>query len=182
MPKKFALLAFLVVAVLVQARASVEGRIEGTVTDKNGNPLEKVTVTIVSQKTATISYEVNTNKDGRFTQVGLMPGYYQVSFKKAGFMPKSTEARVSIAEGTKLEVKMDTAEAAVLQNLSAADQNFLKGNKLYEEKKYAEAASAYEEAIKLSQLNWRHYLNLGLSYKKLDKKDTRWSLSRRPPS
>jgi tetratricopeptide (TPR) repeat protein len=148
--------------------AQIQGRIEGRVLDEAGQPLDRAAVTIVSQKTSSIHYELTTDKQGRFFQVGLPPGSYMVSAKKEGFAPAAKEVHVSIAETTSLDIALKTVEAALEKSLSQADMFFLKGNKLYAEQKYADAAAAYEEAIKLDLGNWRYFLNLGLARKKSD--------------
>ncbi len=150
---------------------SQHGKIIGTVTDKEGNPQEKVTVTIVSVKSSAKKIEVQTNKEGRFSQIGLWPDYYHVTFKKSGFMPVSREVRVRIASPTEMEIILDNAQDMVERNLSAADKLFVKGNKLYAEKKYEEAVQAFNEALELSQSQWGYYFNLGLAYKKSEKKE-----------
>lgn len=161
----------IVLAVSVAAWPQVQGKLMGVVKDSQGNPVEKASVHIVSTRTVSVSYELTTNKEGRFLQVGIQPGYFRVTAKKDGFMPRTTEVRVSLAGETNLEFKLDTANEVALRSISAADQVFLRGNKLYGEQKYAEAAAAYEEAVGLSQTDAGYYLNLGLAYKKLDRKD-----------
>jgi len=151
--------------------AQIQGKLMGVVKDGQGNPIEKAIVTVVSTKTSAVGYELTTNKEGRFLQVGIQPGYFLVSVKKAGFLPTSMEVRVSLAGETDIEIKLDTADELALKNVSAADKVFFNGNKLYGEQKYAEAAAAFEEAIKMSQPNWGYFFNLGLAYKKLDKKN-----------
>lgn len=150
---------------------SVQGKIEGMVTDKNGHPLENVTVSIISQKVSTRRYELKTNKEGEFAQIGLWPGYYQISFKKDGYTPVSQEVRVSIDESTSLEVHMEKAEERLMRSLSQADKLFQRGNKLYEEGEYEKAIHTYEEAININSTQWGYYLNLGLAYKKMGKKE-----------
>jgi len=150
--------------------SSIQGKIEGVVIDSSGNPLEKVKVTIISLKMAIQKFELTTDKEGKFIQIGLWPAYYQVNFKKSGYGPISQEVRVRIAEPTKLEITLEKAEEIVERTLSKADKLFVKGNKLYGEQKFEEAAQAYEEAIIISQSQWGYYFNLGLAYKKLDKK------------
>ncbi len=162
--------AAVVMALSVAAWPQVQGKLMGVVTDKQGTPLEKASVHVVSTRTTSVNYELTTNKEGRFFQVGIQPGYFQVTVKKDGFMPQTTEARVSLAGETNLEFKLDTADDVALRSVSAADKVFLKGNKLYAEQRYAEAAAALEEAVGMSQTNWGYYLNLGLAYKKLDRK------------
>ncbi|MGB6864839.1 MAG: tetratricopeptide repeat protein [Candidatus Aminicenantaceae bacterium] len=168
--RKMVILLFLLSLCIVHGW-SQHGKIIGTVTDKEGNPQEKVTVTIVSVKSSAKKTEVETNKEGKFSQVGLWPDYYHVSFKKTGFMPISREVRVRIASPTEMEIILDKAQDMMERNLSAADKLFLKGNKLYAEQKYDEAIQAYNEALELSQSQWGYFFNLGLAYKKSDNKE-----------
>jgi len=170
--RKRAIMAILLgLSVSAASWAQIQGKLMGVVKDSQGNPVEKAVVTVVSTKTSSVSYELSTNKEGRFLQVGIQPGYFQVSVKKDGYLPKSMEVRVSLAGETDIEIKLDTADEIALKTVSAADNAFLKGNTLYGEQKYAEAAAAYEEAVKMNQLNWGYFFNLGLAYKKMDKKD-----------
>lgn len=150
--------------------ADVQGKIEGTVVDQAGAPLEKVMVGVISQSTGA-TLNAKTDASGRFAQIGLQPGYYMVSFKKEGFIPVSKEVHVGIQESSKLEVKLEKVEAALERTVSESDKLFLRGNKLYQEKDYAGAEAAYREAIAKSGTEWGYYLNLGLAEKKLDKRD-----------
>jgi tetratricopeptide (TPR) repeat protein len=162
---------FAILLIAASGRAQYQGRIEGKVTDDAGNALEKVEVTIVSTKLGSQKFDLKTDQGGRFTQIGLMPGFYVLDFKKAGFTPRAVEVKVNIAEATKLEVKLETAAAEVERTMSESDKFFLKGNKLFNENKFAEAVTSYEEAIRLSQSQWAYHFNLGLAYKKMDKSE-----------
>jgi len=51
--KKSIILSCLICLLLSNLWPSVQGKIEGTVNDSNGNPLEKVTITITSLKAST---------------------------------------------------------------------------------------------------------------------------------
>ena len=171
MIRKTVFAGILAALILGAALAQTQGKIEGRVTDASGTPLEKVAVSIVSQRTSSVHYELSTDKIGKFLQIGITPGGYLVSLKKAGFAPVSKEVRVSIDETTRVDMQLKTVEAAVQKTLSEADGLFLKGNKLYADQKYAEASAAYREAIKLDSVNWRYYLNLGLASKKMGGSD-----------
>ena len=171
MIKKSLLFFSLICFFLLTLWPSIQGKIEGLVTDRSGKPLEKVTVTIISLKVSTRLYKTRTDKNGKFTHVGIWPGYYQVNFKKQGYSPVSREVKVSIAESSKLKITMDEAKEAMARSLSKADKSFLSGNKLLEQKKFAEAVKDYEEAIHLNSTQWGYYFNLGLAYKKLGKKE-----------
>jgi tetratricopeptide (TPR) repeat protein len=165
-PKKIPVLVLLLFVSAVASWAQYQGRIKGLVLDPSGNPVDKAEVTLVSQKTSSIRYESRTDKEGRFVQVGLMPGYYMLSVKKAGFAPGSKEIKVGVAGEESVEIALKTVAAEAERSFSAADKSFLKANKLYAEQKYTEAVPAYEEAVTLDPANWGYRLNLGLSLKK----------------
>jgi tetratricopeptide (TPR) repeat protein len=172
-------IVFAVLLITAAAHAQLQGRIEGKVVDGAGNPLEKVEVTIVSAKLGSQKFDLKTDQAGRFTQIGLMPGFYVLNFKKAGFMPRAVEVKINIAEATKFEVKLEPAAAEVERTASESDRLFLKGNKLYGENNFSEAAAAYEEAIQMNQSQWAYYFNLGLTDKKMGKeKEARAAFAR----
>jgi len=171
MIKKGLILACMIAVFSLSSFAQVHGKLEGIVTDSEKNPLEKVKIVIISTKTSARRFNISTNKEGKFAQIGIWPGYYQINFKKEGYVPVTQEVKVSIAESTKLEVKMLKAEKAIEKALSDADRLFLKGYKLYEQQMYEAAAQSYEEAVKLSPSNWGYHFNLGLAYKKMKNND-----------
>lgn len=146
--------------------AEIRGKIEGTVSDAEENPLKGVNVTIISMRMASRKYTVKTNDEGKFTQIGLYPDYYQVSFKKDGFMPSSQEVRVRIDEASRLKVTLHKVEQMIEKQLSEADKLFLKGIKAYEAGNYEEAVKAYQEASQLGETQWAYFFNLGLAHKK----------------
>ncbi len=148
------------------AWAQIQGRLEGRVTGPEGSPIDKAEVTIVSTRTSSVQFDLKTDKAGRFIQIGLTPGYYRVTVKKAGFAPVSKEVHIDIAEGTSCELTLKPVDAGTQKALSVADETFLKGNKLYGEQKYAEAAASYSQAIGLDPSNWAYHFNLGLALKK----------------
>ena len=148
-----------------------QGRIEGKVTDAAGMPLAGVEVSIVSSKLGSQKFDFKTDREGRYTQIGLSPGFYMVNFRKEGFAPRSIEVKVHIAEATALDIKLEPAATEAMRTMSESDRLFIQGNKLLAENKLAEAAAAYEEAIKISQNQWAYHFNLGLAYKKLQKSE-----------
>src|SRR4030065_1268331 len=80
--------------------AQVRGKIEGHVTDAAGNALDKVAVVILSQRTSA-KIELSTGKEGQFIQIGLEPGFYQVTCTNTGFVSRSVEIKVNIDETSK---------------------------------------------------------------------------------
>jgi Flp pilus assembly protein TadD len=165
-PRRTVLMTAMVFLLAMSAWPQFQGKISGRVLDKAGNPVEKAEVNIVSQKTTTLRYDLKTDKDGRFIQIGVMPGYFMLTVKKAGFAPGSKEIHVGVAGDEAVEITLISVEAATERSLSSADRAFLNGNKLYAEQKFEQAAAAYGEAIALAPGNWGYHLNLGLALKK----------------
>jgi len=166
MPRKAAFLALTVLLLAASAWPQFQGKVTGIVIDQSKNPVQSAEVTITSQRTTTSRFEIKTDREGRFVQIGIQPGYYMLSVKKAGFVPASKEIHVGVAGDESVMITLTTAEAAAAKSYSAADQAFLAGNKLYAEQKYAEAAASYGQAIELDPANWAYQLNLGLALKK----------------
>lgn len=171
MAKKIIFIIYMIGLFASICGASTAGKLVGTVTDNSGNPLEKVKISIISVKVTTRRFNILTKKDGKFVQIGIVPGYYQVNFSKSGFGPLSKEIRVRMADTTRLEVQMEKSTQIIERNLSGSDKLFLKGNKLYEENKLEEAISAYTEAIVLNGTQWGYHFNLGLVFKKMENRE-----------
>ena len=171
MASKKLVLLFVLVSLAASGWAQYQGRIEGKVFDNAGNPLEQVEVSVVSSKLSSQKFDLRSDRQGRFTQIGLSPGFYIINLKKEGFAPRSIEVKVSIAEATTLEIKLEAAAAETLRTMSESDELFVQGNKLYAENKFAEAAASYEEAVKLNTTHWAYHFNLGLAYKKMERSE-----------
>lgn len=167
MARKFILLSLFTLILGTHLFAQFEGKIEGIVTDESGSPLEKVQVTITSLKASSIQLTLTTNAEGKFVQVGLRPGYYQVNFKKEGFFTGSLEVRVRISETSNVEVRLKKTESSIDPIFAKADNLFHEGNKLYEKQAYEESIPKYREAIQIYDKQWAYFFNLGLAYKKL---------------
>jgi len=171
MNKKAALIALAVLLTAASAWPQYQGRITGRVLDPAGNPVAQAEVTMVSPRASTLRYELKTDKDGRFVQIGIEPGYFILTVKKSGFAPGTKEIHVGVAGVEGFEITLMSASAAAEKGYSAADKAFLAGNKLYAGQKFAEAAAAYNEAIGIDPSNWAYQLNLGLARKKLGQTD-----------
>ncbi len=171
MSRKAAFIALTVLLFAASAWPQFQGKVAGVVLDSSKNPVEKAEVVIVSQKSSSSHYELKTDREGHFVQIGIMPGYYMLTVKKMGFAPGSKEIHVGVAGDETVEITLMSVEATAAKSYSVADRAFMSGNKLYAEQRYAEAAAAYGEAIGLDPTNWAYQLNLGLSLKKAGKSE-----------
>ena len=75
------ILAFLLLFAAV-ASAQNSGRIDGQVMDLTGAPYANVTVTITNPDTG-YTKTLTTDKDGKFTQIGLTAGKYNITLTNA---------------------------------------------------------------------------------------------------
>ena len=167
MYKRYILNAILLSFLISPLWAQYQGRVEGLVTDVAGVALSDVAVTITSLQGGAANYSVKTNKNGKFVQIGLRPGSYQINFTKKGYMTGTLEVRIGVADKREVEVQLEKAAASVEGVSAKADKLFQAGNKHYEQSEYENAIQKFQEAIALFDEQWAYYFNLGLAQKKL---------------
>lgn len=104
------------VACLGLHTVSAQGNLSGRVADKEGTPLENVSVVVDGFDRVTAS-----DRLGRFTLRNLQPGKYTVTFSSVGF--KSSEESITVAGGetTIVDVVMEEGEL-VLADVVVSDQ------------------------------------------------------------
>ena len=74
----------------------VEGKIEGVVLDSEGNPLPKVSITIVSSKMASRKFEIMSKKDGKFVP---MPDGNKLVTSESKLLVIGTQKGINITKG-----------------------------------------------------------------------------------
>lgn len=122
-----------------------KGRLYGTVTDQQGQPLEGVLVKLVYTPTKT-GVEVTTDKEGRWTAAWLRKGLWNVDFEKFGYAPKaiSVDAQES-QRNPPIDIALVKVEGLLLTEEIKTLLN--QGNALFDEQKYDEARAVYESMI-----------------------------------
>jgi len=124
--------------------AAQTGTIAGTVLDVNAKPWADITVQAVSDQG--VKQEAKTDKDGKYSIVGLRPGVYGVTI--ASFPPPNDKqppyqlAKVRVGGGE--EAKVDANFKDILAKQGAATQEQLK--KQEEEKQKFQGMKAHFEA------------------------------------
>lgn len=136
-----------------------QGRLKGKVTDEAGKPLAGVTVKVFSIK-GQAGFEVTTNAGGEWTANYIRGGGYNLDFLKAGYEPKSIST--TITESTNnppVQIKLNKAAGLMITDELKATLEA--GNKLFEEKKFEEAAKLYEDLIAKNPDAYIIYKNVG---------------------
>ena len=157
----------LAVVLAVSAPAAAQQVLKGTVVDENGKPLEGAMITIQSTD-SNRKYEVTSDIDGQFVQIGLNSGEYNVLAEKNN-MRQILSATVSRSRVAELAFELD--EFSHLTPEKAKEQKEIQA--MADSATAALAADRHEEAIKiLTSLVEKFpgctdcYFNLGIAYVK----------------
>src|ERR1700722_10400743 len=75
--------------------SSHKGSVTGTVTDEKGNAVDKAKVELTDPVTKEPSLSVMTDKKGRYTFSGLLPGAYRIQAKKEQMESDLRDIKVS---------------------------------------------------------------------------------------
>jgi tetratricopeptide (TPR) repeat protein len=149
------------------AHAQVGG-VEGKVTGEDGKPLAGYNIQVDRMEGFKWSSHVKTNKKGEFAYIGLQAGHYRLTLMDSDNKPMHSED-TQVKTGDPVEVNFDlvkvhtdavkAAEAnpeyqkqVEAQKESASlKQQFDQGQQLFNDKKYTDAAAAYEKALPLAK-------------------------------
>ncbi|MCX7975037.1 MAG: tetratricopeptide repeat protein [Candidatus Aminicenantes bacterium] len=149
-----------------------KGRINGTVIDENGRPVEGAIITVESLTSKT-KLEGKSDKKGHFAVAGMGTGMWRITASKPGYVSSSTDMYVrQLATNPPITftLKKITGLAALTTDETSM-KLFDDGNKLIEAGQYDEALKVFEEFLaKYPQIHQVH-LNIGTCYLKKDDLD-----------
>ncbi len=122
-----------------------KGRLKGVVTDMEGNPLEGVTVKLLSTKDNS-TFEVKTDKEGEWKANWIRGGLWHIDFLKTGYEPKKISYTVSeMRSNPEIEIKMKKIEGlALTEDIVKKVED---ANDLYAQGQYSEAISSYQDIL-----------------------------------
>jgi len=168
---KFFLLAFILIFVFswewfYSQEWMGKGRIKGVVLGEDGEPVANARVTLTHlQLQAKVKY--TTNEKGEFLAAWIKGGGWNVDVEAEGYIPKKMSYQVSeLRQNPPMEIVLKKTEKTVVKEELMETVKTLvdEGNKLFEQKKFDEAAIKYKEILKevpgLYQIN----LNIGNCY------------------
>jgi tetratricopeptide (TPR) repeat protein len=167
-----------------------KGRLQGQIKDEQGKPVEGVTI-VLRQGTGQVDPKadgpksVTTDKNGKWSMLGLAGGAWGVLIQKEGFMESQGQVTVNeyaIAQPINITLKAPpkaVMQQAQQQNTQAIEAKAAleRGNAMLQAGKYADARAAYEEGMgKLEEkdraaLQPAIYLAIADSYSKEGKHD-----------
>jgi Tfp pilus assembly protein PilF len=139
-----------------------KGRVTGTVTDEQGNPLEGVTVKFMHVRLNS-GFETVTNAKGVWKASWIKGGTWYIDFLKPGYDPRNISVELSeLRQNPPIELMLKKGEDLVLT--STLKEDFQKGNTLYEEGKYEEAIEVFNAILEDVPDAYIMNLNIGNCY------------------
>lgn len=157
-----------------------KGRINGTVVDDQGNPIEGALITVESLK-YDAKLESYSDKEGHFAVAGMGTGFWRITASKKGY--SSSYVQMNIGQLRRnppvtFTLKKMTGYAALM-----ADEDsfalFDKGNLLVQQEKYDEALEVFNEFLEKYPEIYQAHLNIGTCYLKqgdLDRAEAEFKL------
>jgi tetratricopeptide (TPR) repeat protein len=156
------LLVFFLAGVALAQGYKGQGRFSGTVRDTEGNPLEGVKVRLFCVRGQS-GFETETDKEGGWKANYVRGGTWNLDFEKPGYMPKKISAQINEFDKNRpIEIKMEKIAGLAITDAIKAD--LAKGNALFDEGKYEEAITAYQNIITADPEAYIVYKNIGNCY------------------
>ncbi len=165
--------AFLLVSLMVAPALaqSGRGRLQGLVTDPEGNPIAGVEVSAFNAEKTPDTYAVTTDENGRWAVLGLSNDSWRFTFRKQGFIPLEIDANVNgFGRNPNMDVTLEPYEApvgGVVVGEVAGRELFDEGNALFDQEEYEAAIGKWEEFALVNPGFYQVYVNIGNAYKEL---------------
>jgi tetratricopeptide (TPR) repeat protein len=136
-----------------------KGRLNGTVTDEAGAPLEGVTVKLFSPR-AGGGLSVTTDKTGKWLAAWIRSGSWNVDFSKIGYAPKKISVEISEnKKNPEVEISLTKIEGLALTDDIMGQLG--QGNELFDKGDFAGAMAVYEKLIADNPDAYPIYMNIG---------------------
>lgn len=143
-----------------------KGRINGTVVDEKGKPIQQALIVAQSLKYKGTKLQAYSDAKGDWAIGGLGSGYWRITATKKGYSSSFVEMNVSqIRINPPITFTLQKATGAAIFLIdNEASAAFELGNKLMEEKKYDEAIETFQQLLADNPDIYQVHLNLGECY------------------
>ncbi len=169
------LLLFSTVNFVLAQSGRGKGRLKGEVLDENGNPIENAKIVITNKEYQGLSFEALSNKKGKWAVIGFGSGMWRVLVTAEGYSPAYIDTDVKqLKTNPEIIISLEKIEQTAhitLQDRTSLDL-FDQGNKFFDEKKYDEAISAYEQFLEKNPGSYLVYVNIGNCFIQKNELDT----------
>lgn len=144
------------------------GRLHGKVEDEQDNPIAGAKI-VGHNKEFGITFEVYTDKKGKWTKSGLRGGQWEITASAEGYMYDTVKIDVKqmqrnpLAEFKLKKIKIKTDMPFLQEDTSRA--LFKEGNQLYEDKKFDEAIATFQKFLEENPTIYQVHINVGNCYR-----------------
>lgn len=176
-PARFALVATALVLSLALAAEPAfaqrgTGRMQGQVTDVDGNGLAGVEITAYNPEVVPDTLTGTTGDGGRWAIIGFARGNWTFTFRLAGYIPFEVAASVSSANrNADLDITLDPIpEGAGAAGAGAGAEQpelFNEATTMFEAGDYAGAVAKWEEFMAVNPAMYQVYGNIGNAHREL---------------
>ncbi len=158
------------------------GRLEGRVTDEDGNPIPNATITVeklqhVSKKITTFTKSVTSNDNGFWRMFNVSGGDVVVTASAVGYFPEIERVEISqtypnLHVNFKLKRAETPTELPDAQKPAIMTSKHLEeGGRHFQEERYEEAIASYRLVLEDSPENYLVHNYIGNCYMKMEKYD-----------
>jgi tetratricopeptide (TPR) repeat protein len=162
----FAFVALLAAALPLSAQSwAGRGRLQGEIRDEQGKPIDGAKITL-RKGTERVDPKldgpnvITTNKNGKWSILGLAQGPWGILIEKEGFMPSEGQVQVNeFAVAPPINITLKVVPKEVQQKAVEASGNakakaaIEQGNALLGQNKFADARAQYEQALSLLEVD-----------------------------
>ena len=153
-----------------------KGRINGTVVDETGQPVEGASILVESMTTET-KFQSVSDESGHFAVAGMGTGTWRITAFKEGYSSSSVNLNVrQLRRNPPVTLTLKKAGGyTALMTDEASFELFDRGNSLVEQEKYDEALEVFEEFKTKYPEVYQVHLNIGTCHLKkgdMDKAET----------
>lgn len=154
------------------------GRMQGTVTGPDGNPIEGVTVTAFNPEMTPSTLTATSDENGRWAILGLSNDNWKFTFEKAGFITHEIDASVrGLGRNPDMDVALQPAAVSATGAAGVPAANvekrelFTQGSQQYDAGEYAAAIASWEEFVAANPAIYQVWVNIGRAHRELEQYD-----------
>ncbi len=144
-----------------------KGRVKGSVSDEEGNPIEGVKVKLFSVK-AGQGFHILTDAKGIWKASWIRNGQWNVDFEKIGYEIKKINMQISeFKRNPDIDVVLKKTEGHVVSN--EIQEELKQGNQLFDDGEYEAAVAVYQKMVEENADLYVIHKNIGNCYFKQEK-------------
>ena len=134
--------------------------VEGTVCDDQGNTIGDVKIILLDASRGT-RFSMQSDKNGKFTKVGIPPSMYRIQIEHEGYLPFRSRIRIRLGVNKGIKISLEKIPIKIEEN-----EDFIQGINFFKAGEYQEAIEFFMKVAEQFPENFEVYYNLGLSHLK----------------